>query len=30
MLSGLQDWPRQPDYIAENLLTAAKLIELLR
>ncbi|MCB5284481.1 MAG: HAD family hydrolase [Candidatus Cloacimonetes bacterium] len=29
MLSGLQDWPRQPDYIAETLLTAAKLIELI-
>ncbi len=30
MLSGLKDWPLQPDFIAETLLTAAKLIELTR
>jgi len=28
MLDGWRNWPQQPDYIAENLLTAAKLIEL--
>ncbi len=30
MLAGTQDWPHQPDFITENLLTAAKLIELLQ
>lgn len=28
MLTGMKDWAWQPDFIAENLLTAAKLIEL--
>ncbi len=28
LLEGLGGWPHQPDFIAENLLTAAKLIEL--
>ncbi len=29
MLDGLADWESQPDFIAENLLTAAKLIQIL-
>ena len=29
MLDGLDGWPVRPDYVAENLLTAAKLIQML-
>ena len=29
MLNGLDGWPVRPDYVAENLLTAAKLIQML-
>lgn len=29
MLNGLDSWTVRPDYIAENLLTAAKLIQML-